>query len=140
MDRRLDRILASLPEGHPPAPVFESLAATRASLGTVIGTIDNSICNTDGVIGSGDASLADSDAFAADATSTGLLNQLSSVRSVLGEANGRLIRVIVSYPPSPTDDLRSSLITVRGHAVAGFEAITGRLGDAIHPSPPCFTL
>lgn len=141
MGDRLDRILGSLAEGHPPAPIFESLVATRSSLEVLIGTIDNRICNTDGVIGSGDAALADSDAFAADASSTGILNQLSSVRGVIGEANGRLIRIYGVIPPGlPTAELRSALITVRGHAVADFEAIGSRLGDAIHPPSPCFTL
>ena len=138
VDGRLGRILGALPEGHPPAPIFESLTATRSSLDTIVGTIDARLCTTDGVIGSGDASLADGDVYASDTSSTGLLNQLSSVRGVLSEANGRLVRIYGAVPPGPPgDEARAALTAVRTHAVAGFDAIAGRLGDAIHPPSPC---
>ena len=139
MDGRIVRILSAFPAGHPPAPIFESLTATRSSLGTIIGTIDAQLCGQD-VIGSGDASLADSDVYAADATATGLTNQLGSVGRVLAEANGRLVRISASYPPGPpTDELHGALTAVRDSSVAGFEAITVSLGDAIHPPSPCFS-
>lgn len=138
VDGRLGRILAALPEGRPPTPIFESLDATRVSLDGIIRTVDARLCTTDGVIGSGDASLADGDVYASDSSSTGLLNQLSSVRGVLSEANGRLIRIYGAYPPGPSvDEARAALVAVRSHAVAGFEAISSRLGDAIHPPSPC---
>lgn len=140
MDARLERILAALPEGHPPAPIFESLTATRSSLGTLIFTIDTRLCTQDGVIGSGDASLTDGDIYASDASATGLTNQLGSVRNVLAEANGRLVRIIGSfpegYPPAP---IVEGLTAVRASSAAGFEAITDRLGDAVHPPSPCFS-
>ena len=102
--------------------------------------MDVRLCTTDSVIGTGDATLADADIYASDASSTGLLNQLSSIRGVLSEADGRLIRINGAYPPGPpTDEVRTALISVRNHAVAGFEAITSRVGDAIHPPGPCFT-
>jgi hypothetical protein len=45
-----------------------------------------------------------------------------------------------AYPPGPpSNEVRTALISVRSNAVAGFEAITGRLGDATHPPGPCFT-
>jgi hypothetical protein len=133
MNGRLDRILGVLPE-HPPAPIY----VARTSLGILIDTITAQMCNTDGVIGTGDSSLADADAFAADLSATGLDNQLTSVSGVLAEANGRLVRIIGSHPPSPiAPDVQSALSAVRGHAVAGFEAITNRLGDDVHPPSPC---
>jgi hypothetical protein len=138
VDGRLDRILAAYPPGPPVVPVSDSLVATRQSLGVVINTVDTRLCTTDGTIGTGDASLADGDVYASDSSSTGLLNQLSSVRGVLSEANGRLIRIYGAYPPGPpTDEVRAALTAVRTHAVAGFDAIANRLGDAIHPPSPC---
>jgi hypothetical protein len=90
------------------------------------------------VIGTGDASLADSDVDASDLSATGLANQLSSVSRVLAEANGRLVRILGSHPPSQiAPDVRGVLNTVRGHAEAGFGAITTRLGDDVHPPSPC---
>jgi len=134
MNGRLDRILGSVLPEHPPAPIFEA----RSSLGTLIGTIDAQLCNTDGVIGTADASLADGDVFASDLSTTGLDNQLTSVSRVLVEANGRLVRILGSHPPSPiAPDVQNAMSAVRGHAAAGFEAITNRLGDAIHPPSPC---
>jgi hypothetical protein len=138
MDARLGRILVALPVGHPPAPIFENLTATRSSLGVLIATIDTQLCNTDGVIGSGDASLADGDVYASDTTATGLTNQLGSVRAVLAEANGRLVRIAGAYPPGPpTREVQAALAVVRISSTAGFEAITDRLGDAIHPPASC---
>jgi hypothetical protein len=134
MNGRLDRILGSVLPLHPPAPIF----VTRSSLGTLIGTIDAQLCNTDGVVGTGDASLADGDVFASDLSTTGLDNQLTSVSRVLAEANGRLVRILGSHPPAPiAPDVQSALSAVRSHAAAGFEAITNRLGDEIHPPSPC---
>jgi hypothetical protein len=136
MDGRLERILAAVSPEHPPAPIFE----TRSSLGTLIGTIDAQLCNTDGVLGTGDASLADGDVFASDVSATGLANQLSSVSRVLVEANGRLVRILGSHPPSPiAPEVQSALGAVRGDAAAGFEAISGRIGDGVHPPSPCFS-
>ena len=136
MNGRLDRILGSVLPEHPPVPIFE----TRSSLGTLIVTINAQLCNTDGVIGTGDASLADADVFAADLSATGLDNQLTSVSRVLAEANGRLVRILGSHPPSPiAPDVQVALNAVRNHAIAGFEAITSRLGDDVHPPSPCIT-
>jgi hypothetical protein len=138
MDARLDRITGSLPEGHPPAPIFGGLTASQASLHTLIATIDNRLCSQDGVLGSGDASLADADIFAEDRTATGLTNQLGSVRTVLAEANGRLIRVIGSIPPGlPTTEIEDALMAVRHSSAAGFDAIAVRIGGDIHPLSPC---
>lgn len=140
MDGRLDRILAALPAGHPPSPIFESLAATRSSFGTLISTIDARLCTQDGVIGSGDASLADGDVYASDTSSTGLVNQLASVRSVTTELNGRMIRILGALPPGPpVREVQDALLDVRFDATSGFDAITGRLGDSIHPPSPCVT-
>lgn len=92
------------------------------------------------MIGSGDASLADGDVYAADATATGLTNQLGSVSRVLAEANGRLVRISGAMPPGPpVDELHHALTAVRDSSAAGFEAITDRLGDGVHPPSPCFT-
>jgi hypothetical protein len=138
MDARIDRIIGSLPEGHPPAPIFESLTATQASLHTLIATIDTRLCSQDATYGSGDASLADADVFAEDRTTTGLTNQLGSVRTVLTEANGRLIRIIGFLPPGPpTRELVDALTTVRQSSAAGFDAIAVRIGVDIHPPSPC---
>lgn len=140
MDARIDRILGSLPEGHPPSPIFEALTATQASLDTLITTIDNRLCSTDGLIGSGDASLADADTFAGDATTTGLTNQLASVRGVLAEATGRLIRINGAYPPGPpVFEVDVALSAVRNTSVVGFDAIASRLGGGLHPPSPCHT-
>jgi hypothetical protein len=137
MDGRIVRILSALPASHPASPILEGLTATRSSLGTIIGTIDAQLCSQD-VIGSGDASLADGDVYAADATATGLTNQLGSVSRVLAEANGRLVRISGAIPPGPpTDELHSALTAIRDSSVAGFDAITVSLGDAIHPPSPC---
>lgn len=138
MDARIDRILGALPESHPPSPIFEALTATQASLDTLISTIDNRLCSTDGVIGTGDASLADADVFAGDVTSSGLTNQLSSVRTVLGEANGRLVRIAGAFPPGPPIlELDVALSAVRNSSAAGYDAIAGRLDEGIHPPSPC---
>ena len=138
MDARIDRIIGSLPDGHPPAPIFESLTATQASLHTLIATIDTRLCSQDSTYGSGDASLADGDVFAEDRTASGLTNQLGSVRSVLSEANGRLIRVIGSFPPGPpTREIEDALTAVRHSSAAGFDAIAVRIGVEIHPPSPC---
>ena len=94
IEGRLQRIIGAIPPGPPVIPVSDGLSATRQSLGTIIGTVDSRLCTQDGVFGQGDASLADGDAFATDASSTGLVNQLSSVRGVVSEANGRLIRIL----------------------------------------------
>ena len=141
MDGRLQRIIGSMPPGPPVIPVADSLSATRQSLGAIIATLDSRLCTQDGAIGQGDASLADGDLFASDTSSTGLLNQLSSVRGVASEANGRLVRIYIAFPAGPpVDQARTALIGVRTDAVAGYEAITARLGDATHPPSPCFTL
>lgn len=138
MDARIGRILGSLPDGDPPAPILEGLTATKASFHALIATIDSQQCNQDGAVGSGDASLADDDVFAADTTSTGLLNQLGSVRTVLAEANGRLIRIIGSYPPEPpTQELDDALTAVRNSSAAGFDGIAVRIGGDFHPPSPC---
>lgn len=138
MDGRIERILGSLPDGHPPSPILEALTATQGSLHTLIATIDSRLCTTDGVIGTGDASLADSDVFAGDASSTGLTNQLGSVRTVLAEANGRLVRIAGAFPPGPpVRELDDALTAVRGSAAAGFDAIAVRLGGAVHSPSPC---
>jgi hypothetical protein len=138
MDARIDRIIGSVPEGHPPAPIFESLTATQASLHTLIATIDTRLCSQDAAYGSGDASLADGDVFAEDQTASGLTNQLGSVRSVLSEANGRLIRIIGSFPPGPpTREIEDALTAVRHRSAAGFDAIAVRIGVEIHPPSPC---
>ena len=140
MDSRLGRILAALPAGYPPSPIYESLSSTRSSLGTLIATVDTQLCNTDGVSGSGDASLADGDVYASDATATGLTNQLGSVRAVLAEATGRLVRIAGAFPAGPpVREVQDALTAVRASSAAGFEAITDRLGDAIHPPSPCFS-
>jgi hypothetical protein len=140
MDARIDRIIGSLPEGHPPAPIFESLTATQTSLHTLIATIDTRLCSQDGTYGSGDASLADGDVFAEDRTTTGLTNQLGSVRTVLAEANGRLIRIIGSMPPGPpVRELDDALMAVRQASAFGFDAIAVRIGVDIHPPSPCHT-
>jgi hypothetical protein len=138
MDARIDRIIGSLPEGHPPAPIFESLTATQASMHTVIATIDSRLCTQDTTYGTGDASLADGDVFAEDRTASGLTNQLGSVRTVLAEANGRLIRIIGSMPSGlPVQELDDALTAVRQTAAAGFDAIAIRIGTDIHPPSPC---
>jgi hypothetical protein len=138
MDARIDRIIGSLPEGHPPSPIFESLTATQTSLHMLIATIDSRLCSQDATYGSGDASLADGDVFAEDRTSSGLANQLGSVRTVLAEANGRLVRVIGSMPPgSPTREIEDALMAVRHSSAAGFDAIAVRIGGDIHPPSPC---
>jgi hypothetical protein len=138
MDARIDRIVGSLPEGHPPAPIFEGLTATQTSLHALIATIDTRLCFQDATYGSGDASLADGDVFAEDSTSSGLTNQLGSVRTVLAEANGRLVRVIGSMPSGPpVAELVDALTAVRHSASAGFDAIAVRLGGDIHPPSPC---
>lgn len=112
----------------------------RSSLGTLIGTIDTRSCTQDGVIGSGDASLADADTDASDTSATGLANQLGSVGRALMEANGRLVRIAGTLPPGPpVRDVLDALNAVRGDASAGFETITDRLGDAAHPPGPCFS-
>jgi hypothetical protein len=139
LDARLGRIIGAYPPGPPVIPLDDSLRATRQSLGTIVGTVDSLMCTQNAVIGTGDASLADADVFASDASSTGLLNQLSSVRGVASEANGRLFTIFGAHPPAPIDEVRTALIGVRGDAIAGFEAITSRLGDAVHPPSPCFT-
>ncbi|MDP9227007.1 MAG: hypothetical protein M3P18_24820 [Actinomycetota bacterium] len=140
IDGRLQRIIGAYPPGPPVIPVVDSLSATRQALGTIVATVDSRLCTQDAAIGQGDASLADGDVFAGDSSNTGLLNQLSSVRGVLAEANGRLVRIYGAFPPGPpVDEARTALIHVRNDAVAGFEAITARLGDAIHPPSPCFT-
>jgi len=138
MDARIDRITGSLPAGHPPAPIFESLTATQASLHTLIATIDTRLCSQDATYGSGDSSLADGDVFAEDRTTTGLTNQLGSVRTVLAEATGRLIRVIGSMPPGPpVREIENALMAVRHSSAAGFDAIAVRIGGDIHPPSPC---
>lgn len=138
MDGRLERIIGLLPEGHPPAPIFESLTATQASMDALIATIDSQLCTLDGAVGSGDASLADDDVFAADGTTTGLTNQLGSVRTVLAEANGRLVRIIGSFPEGhPPSPIVEGLTAVRASSTAGFDAIAVRIGGAIHPPSPC---
>ena len=138
MDARIDRIIGSLPDGHPTAPIFESLTATQASLHTLIATIDTRLCSQDSTYGSGDASLADGDVFAENRTASGLTNQLGSVRSVLSEANGRLIRIIGSIPPGPpTREIEDALTAVRHSSAAGFDAIAVRIGVEIHPPSPC---
>lgn len=138
MDARIDRITGSLPEGHPPAPIFESLTATQASLHTLIATIDTRLCSQDATYGSGDASLVDGDVFAEDRTTTGLTNQLGSVRTVLAEGNGRLIRILGSLPPEPpTREIEDALMAVRHSSAAGFDAIAVRIGVDIHPPSPC---
>jgi hypothetical protein len=138
MDARIDRIIGSLPEGHPPSPIFESLTATQASLHTLIATIDSRLCSQDATYGPGDASLADGDVFAEDRTSSGLANQLGSVRTVLAESNGRLIRIFGSIPPGPpTREVEDALSAVRHTSAAGFDAIAVRIGVDIHPPSPC---
>jgi hypothetical protein len=138
MDARIERVLGALPEGHPPSPTFEALTTTQASLDTLISTIDNRLCSTDGVIGTGDASLADADVYAGDSTSTGLTNQLGSVRTVLAEANGRLVRIAGVIPAGPpTFELDLALSAVRNSSAAGYDAIAGRLGGGLHPPSPC---
>jgi hypothetical protein len=138
MDARIDRVLGSLPDGHPPVPIFESLTATQESLHTLIATIDTRLCSQDAIYGSGDASLADGDVFAEDQTASGLTNQLGSVRSVLSEANGRLVRIIGSIPPGPpVRELEDALTAVRQSSAAGFDAIAVRIGVDIHPPSPC---
>jgi hypothetical protein len=138
MDARIDRVIGSLPEGHPPSPIFESLTATQASLDTVIATIDARLCSQDAIFGSGDASLADGDVFAEDRTANGLTYQLASVRTVLAEANGRLIRVIGSMPPGPpVREIEDALTAVRSSSATGFDAIAVRIGVDIHPPSPC---
>jgi hypothetical protein len=138
MDARIDRVIGSLPEGHPPSPILESLAATQASLHSLIATIDTRLCSQDATYGSGDASLADGDVFAEDRTSSGLTNQLGSVRIVLAEATGRLIRIVGAFPPGPpVQEVEDALIAVRHTAAAGFDAIAVRIGVDIHPPSPC---
>jgi hypothetical protein len=138
MDARIDRIIGSLPAGHPPSPIFEGLTATQASMHTLIATIDSRLCTQDATYGTGDASLADGDVFAEDRTAGGLTNQLGSVRTVLAEANGRLIRIIGSMPAGPpVSDLEAALTAVRHTAAAGFDAIAVRIGTDIHPPSPC---
>ena len=138
MDARIDRIIGSLPEGHPPAPIIQGLTLTQASLHTLIATIDSRLCSQDAAYGSGDASLADSDVFAEDRTSTGLTNQLGSVRTVLGEANGRLVRIIGSLPPGPpVREIEDALTAVRDSSAAGFDAIAIRIGVDIQPPSAC---
>jgi hypothetical protein len=138
MGARIDRILGSLPEGHPPSPILEALTATQGSLHTLIATIDTRLCTTDGVVGPGDASLADSDTFAGDTSASGLTNQLGSVRTVLAEANGRLVRIAGAFPPGPpVREIHDALTAVRHSAAVGFDAIAGRLGGAIYPPSPC---
>jgi hypothetical protein len=138
MDARIDRIVGSLPEGHPPSPILEGLTATQASFHTLIATIDSRLCSQDATYGAGDASLADADVFAEDRTSAGLTNQLGSVRTVLGEANGRLIGIIGFFAPGPpVRELEDALTAVRQSSAAGFDAIAVRIGTDIHPPSPC---
>jgi hypothetical protein len=138
MDARIDRIIGSLPDGHPPSPIFEGLTASQASMHTLIATIDARLCSQDATFGSGDASLADGDVFAEDRTASGLTNQLGSIRTVLAEANGRLIRIIGSMPSGPpTRELEDAFTTVRHNSAAGFDAIAVRIGADIHPPSPC---
>ncbi len=129
-----------MPVGHPPSPILEALTATQASLHTLIATIDSRLCNTDGGIGVGDASLADSDAFAGDLTTSGLTNQLGSVRTVLAEATGRLVRIGGAFPPGPlVRELDVALSAVRHGAAAGYDAIAVRIDGGFHPPSPCHT-
>lgn len=140
LDARLQRIVGAFPPGPPVTPVADGLRATRQSLGTIVGSVDARLCTQDAVIGLGDASLADGDVFASDISSTGLVNQLSSVRAVAAEANARLLRIYGAYPAGPpVDEARTALIAVRNDTVAAFVAITDRLGDAVFPASPCFT-
>ena len=138
MDARIDRIIGAYPPGPPVRELDDALTATQASLHTLIATIDNRLCSQDGIIGPGDASLADSDVFAADQTKTGLTNQLSAVRTVLAEGTGRLVRIGGNYPPGPpTFELDEALSAVRNSSAAGYDAIAVRLGGNLHPPSPC---
>jgi hypothetical protein len=75
---------------------------------------------------------------AGDGTTVGLTNQLGSVRSVLTEANGRLIRIGSAYPAGPpVRELDEALTAVRNSAAAGYDAIAARLGWDFHPPSPC---
>ena len=106
----------------------------------MIATVDAEICTQDGMFGTGGSNLADSDVFAGDGTTAGLINQLGSVRFVLSEANGRLIRIGGAYPAGPpVREVEEALTAVRNGAAAGFDAIAARLGRDLYPPSPCHT-
>jgi hypothetical protein len=136
---RLERVVVA----WPPNPcleigplcdsAFEALAAYET-----LGSSVDAVCRARTIDGAVRATIADGDLYAADMTANGIANQMASIATVLGNADGRL--GVISPEPGPPDaPARAALqslyaaISTGGTAAGGWVSPDGILW----PPNPC---
>jgi hypothetical protein len=138
---RLARVIAA----WPPNPCAEITPVCPASL-TVVGSYSAlgksvaEVCGGTPGDGLGVAVISDADAFAGDTSTTGIADQLTSIATVLGNADDRLggIHYPNPGPPSAPEAAALSALSV-AIAAGGFAADgwIGYLGGFNWPPNPC---
>jgi len=139
LGNRLERI------GLPPRPIDPELEGALVGLAEEAHVLAvDANCFAAGVpIGTevGATTIADEDAFASDASTSGLANQASAIATILTIADGRLVRIATDsfqadpgLPPSPVRDALA-LVEADAFALAVGAAIIG--GFELPPNPVC---
>lgn len=139
LGNRLERI------GLPPSPIDPGLEGALVGLAAEAHALAvDANCFAAGVpIGTevGATTIADEDAFASDASASGLANQASAIATILTIADGRLVRIATDsfqadpgLPPSPVREALA-LVEADAFALAVDAATIG--GFELPPNPIC---
>jgi hypothetical protein len=133
---RLTRVMTA----YPPNPCAEISALCPAALSVVgaYSTLGHSVaCALEAVYadGPGDAVITDADAYAADISTNGILNQLASIATVLGNADDRLGGIRVPNPGPPEAPEAAALNALALAIADGGSAAADWLGTEYPPNP-----
>ncbi len=142
---RLTRVAAAFAP-NPCADVTEPTTFCDAVIGvffaySALGQSVADACAGSPLDGPGDAVITDADAYATDMSAAGIVNQLASIATVLGNADDRLGGILIPSP-GPPDSPEAAVLSALSVAIFdGGSAAAGWLGGIFdYPPNPCADL
>jgi hypothetical protein len=142
MDVRVERIEASTPPSPivPPSPIYPALVSVQDAAAALLASSGAISCAVQGAaVGTGGDTIADDDARAEDTSSEGIVEQLTAVATVLGQANARLTSIaeLVGIQPGPPDVEAADAVWAEAAAIFNRTADLLANADHVPPSPVC---